>query len=126
MEWASGEADLPAEITLNHFGRAAHLVEAYLLPMAQRAYAEHSGSAAQRSARALVALIREEGWTTFTARDVRRKQRSHLQDMETINPALRVLETADLIRPVDIPAGPKGGAPKRLFSVNPIVMEVQE
>lgn len=126
MEWASGDAQPPDVITLNHFGRAAHMVESYLLPMAQRAYAEQSGGPAQRSARALVALIREEAWTTFTARDVRRKQRSHLQDMESINPALRVMETADLIRPVDIPAGPKGGAPKRLFSVNPIVMEADE
>lgn len=111
MEWASGDANEPQEITINHFGRAAHLVEAYLLPMAQRAYADSAGNPAQRSARALLALIRDEGWQTFTAREVRRKQRTHLQDMERINPALRVLETADLIRNVEVPPGPKGGAP---------------
>ncbi|WP_134679574.1 YfjI family protein [Paracoccus ravus] len=123
MEWASQEAVEPVEVSINHFGRAAHLVESYLLPMARRAYAEHSGSPAQRSARALVALIQEEGWEHFTARDVRRKQRAHLQDMEAINPAIKVLETADLIQPVEVPSGPKGGAPKRLFVVNPAVME---
>lgn len=126
LEWASGEAELPDEITLSHFGRAAHLVEAYLLPMARRAYAEQSGSPTQRSARALAALIREEGWSSFTARDVRRKQRSHLQDMDAINPALRVMETADLIRLIEVPPGPKGGAPKRLYSVNPVVLEAIE
>ncbi|MDF3856390.1 YfjI family protein [Paracoccus pantotrophus] len=121
MEWASGEAQEPQEITINHFGRAAHLVEAYLLPMAKRAYAENAGNPAQRSARALLALIREEGWRSFTARDVRRKQRTHLQDMERINPAIKVLETADLIRNVELPPSPKGGAPKRFYSVNPAV-----
>jgi hypothetical protein len=126
MEWASGEAGEPMEVTPDHFGGAAHLVEDYLLPMARRAYAEHSGSPAQRSARALVALIQEEGWEHFTARDVRRKQRTHLQDMDAINPAIKVLETADLIQLVEVPSGPKGGAPKRLFAVNPAVMEGQQ
>lgn len=121
MEWASGEAQEPQEITINHFGRAAHLVEAYLLPMAKRAYAENAGNPAQRSARALLALIRDEGWRSFTARDVRRKQRTHLQDMDRINPAIKFLETADLIRNVELPPSPKGGAPKRLYSVNPAV-----
>lgn len=125
MEWASGEADEPHTITVQHFGRAAHLVETYLLPMARRAYAEHAGSPAQRSARALVALIRDEGWPSFTARDVRRKQRAHLQGMDTINPALKVLETADLIRLVETPPNPKGGAPKRLYAANPVVHEAR-
>lgn len=126
IEWASGEADMPKEITIDHFGRAAHLVEAYILPMARRAYAEQNGSPAHRAARVLAALIREEGWDSFTPRDVRRKQRRHLQDMEAINPALRILESADLIRRVDVPAGPKGGAPKHIYTVNPVVNEVEE
>lgn len=123
MGWASGEAALVDSITLDHFERATHLVESYLLPMTRRAYAEQSGGPAQRSARALVSLIREEAWTSFSARDVRRKQRSHLQDMEVINQALKILETADLIRAVKFPANPKGGAPKRIFSINPVVLE---
>lgn len=125
MDWASGEANLPAEITVQHFGRAAHMVESYLLPMARRAYAEQSGGPVQRSAKALAALIQEERWATFTPRDVRRRQRTHLLDMKAIDPAIRLLESADLIRPVSVPAGPKGGAPTRLFSVNPLVLEAQ-
>lgn len=91
--------------------------------MARRAYAERLGSPAQRSARALAALIREEGWTAFSTRDVRRKERSQLRDMEAINPAIRLLESADLIRAIDLPRSSKGGAPKRLYSVNPVMME---
>lgn len=44
MDWASGDAEEPHEITIGHFGAAAHLVESYLLPMARRAYAEASGA----------------------------------------------------------------------------------
>lgn len=124
MEWASGETDEPRAVTVNHFGRAAHLVAEYLLPMARRSYAERSGGQAQRAARALAALIREEGWQRFSSRDVRRKQRTHLQDMEKINAALKILETADLVRPVDVPPGPKGGAPKRVYLANPVMHEV--
>ena len=35
-----------------------------------------------------------------------------------------LLETADLIRLIEVPPGSKGGAPKRLYSVNPAVHEV--
>jgi len=121
MEWASSEASEPNEITVQHLARATNLAENYLLPMAHRAYSENAGSPAHRSARVLVMLIRDEGWTTFTAREVRRKQRSHLQGMEAINPAVRLLESADLIRPITDAPKPKGGAPKRLFAVNPVV-----
>ncbi|MHA7865876.1 MAG: YfjI family protein [Salipiger thiooxidans] len=125
MEWASGEADEPHEIEVSHFERAARLVAGYFWPMARRSYAERSGSQAQLSARALASLIREEGLKQFTAREIRRKQRMHLQDMEKINPALKILETADLVKLIEVPPGPKGGAPKRLYSVNPAVHEAE-
>lgn len=121
MEWASEEAELPKEVGPDHFRRATCFVQDYLLPMARRAYIGNSGHKAQRSARALLALIREEDWQRFTAREVRRKQRSHLQEMERINAALKVLEAADLIKAVDVPSGSKGGVPARIYSVNPTV-----
>lgn len=62
LEWASDEADEPREIGVIQFGKAAYLVEAYLLPMAKRAYADASVSKEDRAARRLVALIRKEGW----------------------------------------------------------------
>lgn len=126
MDWASGETDEPQEISVAHFGKAAHLAAEYLLPMARRAYAERSVRQAELSARALGLLIREEGWQQFTAREVRRKQRTHLQDMEKINPALQILESADLVKLIEFPSSPKGGAPKRLYQVNPIVHEAEK
>jgi hypothetical protein len=74
MEWASGEGDEPREIGVQHFGRAAHFIEVYALPMARRAYADGSVPAAERAARRLVNIIRDEGWQEFTHRQVARRR----------------------------------------------------
>jgi hypothetical protein len=92
LDWASGEADEPRKIGAAHFGRAAHLAEAYLLPMARRAYAEASVPQAVRAAKRLAAIIREQGWRRFTSRDVMRLDRSGLGTAADLNPALEVLE----------------------------------
>jgi hypothetical protein len=119
LDWAADGADEPRAITVGHFGRAAHLVEAYLLPMAQRAYADAATPKAERAARRLVGVIREQGWQRFTARDVLRLDRSGLGTAADLNPALALLEDGECIRPVDPPANPQGGRPQRLFLVNP-------
>jgi hypothetical protein len=62
LDWAAEGADEPREIGVQHFGRAAHLVESYLLPMAKRAYADASVPAEVRAAKRLAHLIREQGW----------------------------------------------------------------
>lgn len=72
LDWAAGDGAEPHEIGLDHFGRAAHLVEAYALPMARRAYADASLTKAERAACRLVAVIREHGWRSFTSREVLR------------------------------------------------------
>ncbi|WP_233499389.1 DUF3987 domain-containing protein [Pararhodobacter sp. CCB-MM2] len=126
LDWAAGDADAePHNVTPYHFGRAAHLVESYLLPMARRAYADAAGTKGERAGRRLVALIREQGWTRFYARDVRRIERQGLARMEDINPGIEALTEGDLIRPLEMDGNPKGGRPQRLFAVNPIVHKVQ-
>jgi hypothetical protein len=119
LDWAAEGAEEPREITVGHFGRAAHLVESYLLPMARRAYADAATPKAERAARRLVALIREQGWERFTSRDVLRLDRSGLGTASELNPALARLEEGDGIRPIDPPQNPQGGRPQRLFLVNP-------
>ena len=119
LDWAADGAEEPHAITVAHFGRAAHLVEAYLLPMARRAYADAATPKAVRAARRLVGIIREQGWQRFTARDVLRLDRSGLGKASELNPALALLEDGDCIRPVEPPASPQGGRPRRLFLVNP-------
>jgi hypothetical protein len=118
LDWATDGADEPREITVQHFGRAAHLVEAYLVPMARRAYADAATPKAERAARRLVRIIREQGWQRFTARDVQRLDRSGLGSKAELDPAMALLTEGDCIRPVDPPANPQGGRPQRLFMVN--------
>lgn len=119
LDWAGGEAEQPREISRAHFGRAAHLVEAYVLPMAKRAYADSSTPKEERAARKLVALIREQGWRSFNTPDVFRHERAGLATKADLDPALSTLEDAHIIRLVPEPARAKGGRPTRLFSVNP-------
>ncbi len=125
LDWAVEGASLPSEIMVAHFGRAAHLVEAYLLPMARRAYAEAATPKPQRAARRLVAMIREKGWQSFTSRDVLRLDRSGLGEAADLDPALVLLEEGDCIRPVNPAAEPQGGRRRRLFLVNPALHERQ-
>jgi hypothetical protein len=119
LDWAVDGTDQPSEITVGHFGRAAHLVEVYLLPMARRAYADAATPKPQRAARRLVAIIREQCWQSFTSRDVMRLDRSGLGEATDLDPALVLLEEGDCIRPVTPAAKPQGGRPPRLFLVNP-------
>jgi len=119
LDWAGGEADQPGEISKAHFGRAAHFVEAYVLPMARRAYADGSTPKEERAARKLVALIREQGWQAFNTPDVFRLERAGLATKADLDPALSALEDSHIIRPIPEPAKAKGGRPARLFSVNP-------
>jgi hypothetical protein len=122
LDWAVEGAEEPCEITHQHFGRAAHLVEDYLLPMARRAYANAATSPVERAARHLMGIIRKQGWQRFTARDVLRLDRSGLSTAAQLNPALAMLEDGECIRPVDPPANPKGGRPQRSFLVNPAIL----
>ena len=122
LDWAAEGTEEPREITHQHFGRAAHLVEYYLLPMARRAYADAATPKAERAARRLVAVIREKGWQRFTSRDVIRLERAGLGTAPELNPALALLVEGECIRPLDPPANPKGGRPQRLFTVNPAIL----
>jgi len=125
LEWSAGDGDEPRDIGQVHFARAAHLVEEYLLPMARRAYAEAAVPVAERSARRLIAAIRDKGWQRFTLRDVQRLNRSGLQSGKDVSTALVALAEADLIRRHDVPPGDKGGRPSVIYEVNPVVHEVE-
>lgn len=122
LDWASEGVDEPHEITVEHFGRAAHLVEAYILPMARRAYSNAALPKQERAARRLVAIIREHAWPRFSSSDVLRLGRKGLGTKGELDPALALLEEGNCIRPVDEPSGPKGGRPQRLYTVNPAVL----
>lgn len=121
VDWATDGGQEPHSVEVQHFGRAAHLVEAYFLPMARRAYADAATPKAERAARRLVGIIREQGWQRFTSRDVLRLDRAGLGGKAELDPALALLIDGDCIRQIELPANPQGGRPQRLFTVNPVI-----
>ncbi len=122
LDWAAEDDPQPHEVNADHFKRAAELVGNYVLPMARRAYADAAVPQAERSARRLVATIREMGWQRFTTRQVMKLERAGLATAAELDPALLLLEDADCIRAVVQPAQPQGGRPSRLFTVNPALL----
>jgi hypothetical protein len=119
LDWAAEDADEPREVGVAHFGRAAHLIEAYLLPMGRRAYADASVPAEVRAAKRLAHLVREQGWRTFSTRDVLRLERAGLATAEELAPALAALEDAGIIRPAAAPPRQQGGRPQRRYELHP-------
>ena len=119
LHFAADEGAEPHEISAERFGQAVHLVESYLLPMARRAYADAATPKQDRAARRLVGILREQGWRSFTARQVMRLDRVGLSTKKDLDPALEALTDGECIRPVEPTAAPQGGRPQRLFAVNP-------
>ena len=90
--------------------------------MARRAYADAACPKAERAARRLVCIIREQGWPRFTSSDVLRLDRAGLGTKAALDPALDMLLDGDVISAVQVPNGPQGGRPKRLYAVNPVIL----
>ena len=123
LDHAFDGAPQPNTITVSEFGRACHYIEAYALPMARRCYAWASVPASEAAARRLLALIREEGWRSFTTRQVMRQERAALGTSSKLDPALAVLLEGDVIRPVGTPTDePRGGRAVKAYEVNPAVL----
>lgn len=125
LDWAAGTGAEPHDITADHFNRATKFVETYALPMARRAYADASVSKPERTARKLISIIREQSWKSFTSREALRLDRAGLATASDMNPALAVLEEANVIRAVEGADSPKGGRPMRLYAVNPAILEAE-
>ena len=119
LDYAATGRDIPQAITVDAFARAAHYVEAYALPMARRAYADASIPQPERAARRLVSIIREKGLERFTSREILQLERDGLRTKAELDPALVLLEEANIIRRLGVQPGPKGGAPTRAFAANP-------
>lgn len=119
LNWAAKGGDEPHNLDADQFKQATHLIKSYFLPMAQRAYAEATLPKAERAARRLVGIIREQGWRSFTSRDVLRLDRQGLGRKSELDPALEALEEGDCIRFILGHTAPKGGRPQRLYNVNP-------
>ena len=117
---ASGDMP-PGTISSSHFMRAALLIESYIMPMARRSYSEASVPKEERAARRLVSIIQENRLTSFTTREIMQMEKAGLSTKADLDPALSVLEEASIIRRVEDPKAAKGGAPRRLYAVHPLI-----
>jgi hypothetical protein len=122
LDWAAEGSAEPTAISADHFGRATRLVDAYLLPMARRCYADASAPQDERVARRLLGIVREHRWQSFSSREVLRLDRAGLRTADEINPALARLQEADCIRSIEYQTGARGGRPPRLYEVNPAIL----
>lgn len=124
IAYAFDGAEEPRSITPAEFGRACHFLAEYALPMARRAYGAASTPKEERAARVLLSAIVAKRWTTFDTRQAMRDvSRPLLGAVEKLNPAIRALEEADIIRVAQPVAGPRGGRPVRAYEVNPAIWE---
>lgn len=119
LDYAATGREAPEAIGIDAVGRAAHFIETYALPMARRAYADASLPKSERAARRLAAILAEGKMERFTTREILRLERNGLRTQAELDPALALLEEAAIIRRVNVQSGAKGGAPQRLYTVNP-------
>jgi hypothetical protein len=85
--------------------------------MALRAYADAATPKPERAALRLVSIIRDQGWRSFSSRDVLRLERSGLGSKADLDPALALLEEVQIIRNLPEATNPKGGRPPRRYGV---------
>jgi len=120
LDWAVGVVEMHvSSITAEHLGRACHYVGEHLRKHAHRAYGAASSPNEIRNARRIAELIQSEGLTTIGNREIQRRELSGLQTAKDISNAMAVLVDAVWIAPVDVPSGPTGGRPRKMFTVNP-------
>jgi hypothetical protein len=119
IAWASGSGDEPLEIEESQFNKARALVIDYILPMARRAYAIGSMPEVDAKAYNIISIIREHKWKEFSTRQLCRLNKAGLKKIDDINPSLRLLIEADIIKEGNIADSDKGGRPHRRYLVNP-------
>jgi len=116
LDWAAtGEGNV-THIEAGHIGRACHYVGEHLRGHANRAYGAASRSPEVKGAGRIAAIIKDEGLSSITTREIQRRTLSGLQTAKEIGPAFAVLQSAEWIAPV---SAPTGGRPNKLFAVNP-------
>ena len=123
LDWSASGGEDPWRIDAPTFTRAARFLEHYALPMARRAYLTGAQSPTERAARTLIALLKKKALSHFTTRDILRLGRTGLTTAKDLDPALRLLEDNDIIRPCQTTQDPKGGRPTRAYFVSPAILK---
>jgi Protein of unknown function (DUF3987)/Primase C terminal 2 (PriCT-2) len=117
LDWAEAPGNpRPERIGAAHLTRACHFIEAYVLPMARRAYADASVPAAEQGARRVLDLVLREHLESVNVREIQRRKLTGLREAAAIKAALGVLVEADVLREEQAPTA---GRTATRWRVNP-------
>ena len=123
--WAPNGGAEPTTITRKAVTAAAHLVDDYFKPMAERVYGDASLPEKERMATALSRWIVQQPATSFNARDARRSGNlTGIRTTTQMNMAIEELSEAGWIRATPARQGDKTGRLRNDFEVNPHLREI--
>ena len=123
--WSVDGGSEPTIITRKAVVAAAHLVEDYFKPMAERVYGDASLPEKERMATALSRWIVQQPATSFNARDARRSgSLTGIRTTTQMNMAIEELCEAGWIR--SSAKDGKTGRPKNNFEINPRLREIMK
>ncbi len=125
--WSVDSGPEPTTITRKAVAAAAHLVEDYFKPMAERVYGDASLPEKERMATALARWIVQQPAMSFNARDTRRSGKlAGIRESNQMNMALEELIEAGWIRAAPTRKGGGAGQQKSDFEVNPRLREIMK
>lgn len=124
MWWCGedGMAPPPAEISARAFAAAAHLLDSYFMPMAERTYGDAAIPLVDRGAAILARWIKSERPTEVHVRHLQRQVRlPGLATADAIHAAAAVLVEADWLTPP--PPSTQQGRARVAYAMNPRLWE---
>ncbi|WP_339162729.1 DUF3987 domain-containing protein [Methylobacterium bullatum] len=121
LRWSTEGADEPQEINAEAMRDAIRLMNTYFLPQAERVRQSAAVTDGEADARALIAVVREQGWERFTGRKLHRVARGRLTDLRHRKAACQTLVEAGLLREDFQRAGDTAGRKQEWYDVNPAV-----
>ncbi len=125
--WSVDSGPEPTTITRKAVAAAAHLVEDYFKPMAERVYGDASLPEKERMATALARWIVQQPATSFNARDARRGGKlPGIRKSNQMKMAIEELSEAGWIRATPTRKGGGVGQQKSDFEINPRLREIKK
>lgn len=120
LDWAIGnDSASPGVVGKAEMDRACRLIEDYLAPMAERTYGDAGAPSAERGARRIATIIREDGLAEIGSREIQRQRLAGLKEQKEIAAALALLIEAGWLR---IERAPTKGRTRTVYAVNPAVL----